>query len=146
MTSQNRFTIEIDGLKTLQENLTKVTPRVARNILKGFLYDIATRLRDRMRETVHKRTGRLRRSIVARRGRGTRDVIVAEVYTKTGKGVKNDGWYWHFIEYGTEHSSAFPFVRPSIKEVENKIPLELESIFMRRFLAAVEREKKIGKQ
>lgn len=47
-----------------------------------------------------------------------------------GKGKRADGWYAHFIEFGTKHSAPSPFMRPaamsSAKAVRLRIKYGLE--------------------
>lgn len=146
MTNQNKFTFQLVGLEELKNDLTEVAPRVAVNILRGLMYDIGKKLRDALRSSVAVNTGKLRRSISLKRSRMKGNEIGAEVYTKQGKGVTNDGWYWHFVEYGTVHSPAQPFIRPAIESLERMTKEEMSELFTARFVKTVEREAKSGKK
>lgn len=142
MMGGNRFTLRVEGLDTLRQQLTDVAPRVAVNILRGLMYDIGVQLRNTLRARVQVNTGLLRRSIAVKRSKMSGNVIGAEVYTRMGKSAVNAGWYWHFIEYGTTHSPAEPFVGPSLEEMEKILPARLDDLFTRRYIATLEREAK----
>lgn len=143
---QTRFTLELEGLEGLKDVLEDLAPRVATNILRGVVYDVATTLRDDMRQRVPVRSvtrverdrgvrpGTLRRSIAAKRSRMRRDIIGAEVFTREA------GWYWHFVEYGTRHSQEQPFVRPAIQAMTAQMPAIMETKFETRLARTIERE------
>ena len=54
-----------------------------------------------------------------------------------GKGRRADGWYAHFIEFGTRHAAARPFMRPaayaSARAVKQRIKYGLE-LEMKRWI------------
>ncbi|HEL8103645.1 TPA: hypothetical protein U0A68_004974, partial [Escherichia coli] len=56
----------------------------------------------------------------------------------TGAGKGNPGgdtWYWRFLEFGTEHVAARPFMRPAM----NGADAEVVSTFARELEKAVDR-------
>jgi HK97 gp10 family phage protein len=78
--------------------------------------------------------GNLRRSFAVLNLRRTKDVIIGAVLAKRGgKGTfankRADGYYLHFIEYGTEYGDfkrpARPFVRPAYISAAPKVITEI---------------------
>lgn len=142
------MSLEIVGLERLKDALKDVTPRVANNILRGYIADHARILRSRLRSTAPVGpTGNLKKSIFMRMRRGRGDVIGAEVYTK-GK-----GYHWHLVEYGTKSRQTKsganrgvarpkPFVRRALRQTRDDFDREMERKFINRLKSTLERELK----
>lgn len=138
--------IEIEGLESLKESLTGVAPRVANNILRGYVADYARLLRDRIKVGAPVgETGNLKKSVSARTSRGSRSVIGALVYTKPG------GEHWHLIEYGTQPRKtstganrgsvkANPFVWKAVLRTRKEFDEEMQARFVKRFKDTLIRE------
>lgn len=47
------------------------------------------------------------------------------------KGIKIDAPYWVYVEYGTVHMSAQPFVTPALESVRSSFVMEAERIIKR---------------
>lgn len=79
----------------------------------------------------HKRTGSMASSVKCSKPviNSSGDVVGrVKFYGKDKNGMQN--WYkaiW--IEYGTRHQSAKPFVRPAIKGCQNSIKQAMEKVF-----------------
>lgn len=79
----------------------------------------------------HKRTGSMASSVKCSKptiNKSGDAVGRVKFYGKDKNGMQN--WYkaiW--IEYGTEHQSAKPFVRPAIKGCENGVRTAMEKVF-----------------
>ena len=43
-----------------------------------------------------------------------------------GKGKRADGWYAHFLEYGTKNAKAYPFMRPAAMAKANAVKLRMK--------------------
>lgn len=56
---------------------------------------------------------------------------------RAGGGRKNDGWYAHFLEYGTVNHAASPFMRPAYEATKKTV----QGIIGDEILNAVERFK-----
>jgi HK97 gp10 family phage protein len=68
------------------------------------------------------RPGNLKRSIARiPRIRGSRDKKIRLVGPRSGSKYKNDGWYGHFVESGTVHSTANPFQQRAATQAESGI-------------------------
>lgn len=82
--------------------------------------------------------GTLRRNIVRKRVKLARSVGVG-IY------VKNDGFYWRFIEYGTPKMAAKPFLRNGFdNEAENSLGIFKQKL--RENIQAVIEKRRIAEQ
>lgn len=113
---------EVIGLPDLSETLTAVMPREAKNILRRTTYGLATVARDRIRERAPERTGRLKRSIKAKRDRGTSTEMAASVIADKSGGRSGSGFHAHFLEFGTVKMGAQPFINPAVEELRPQVP------------------------
>jgi HK97 gp10 family phage protein len=105
--------MSIQGLEALQRNLQTQGPRV-RDLAAQVVSVTTFAIHQRVQATIWRDSGLLA-SQVSWRMRGLTGVIE----------ISADGWYWHFLEYGTVRMAARPRIRPAA---------ELESpIFERRF-------------
>lgn len=107
--------VVIEGLDELQDTLLNVTPREANALLKRVTLSIAEGMAAKMRTSVPVRTGKLRDAIVAQQGKQRPNKPSAEVIIQSGKGAKRNAFYWHFVEFGTRHMKAEPFIVPSVE-------------------------------
>jgi len=152
--------LRIEGIEDLKKTLGDFLPREANNILRRTITKVAANIRNDMRQAAPKDQGVLRRAIVSRRERGTPDSVEAGVYITHGKGQKNDAWYWHFVEWGTEGyrvgekrrdfrgkshgivrrniapKKAQPFIKPTVEKWRPKI----SAVFREELGPQIERE------
>lgn len=88
--------------------------RVAADIdaddIEDALHDAADLVTDEMRARVPVETGQLSESITFETADKSRDGVRVIV------GFDRDGWYAHFVELGTKHVPADPFMRPAFDE------------------------------
>lgn len=63
---------------------------------------------------------------------------------KTNPG--GDTFYWRFLEFGTEHSAAQPFMRPAAEESVNQVVNTFVTEFDRHVERAIKRHAKKGTQ
>lgn len=152
--------ISIDA-KAVQKALDKLPAKLRKNALRRALYQAAVLVRDEARRLAPKRSGFLRRQIVARAGSATATgamrsyVTIAkgrfyvDGVTKTGKlrwkksqesvyklrargGYINPRRYAHLVEFGTRYSAAHPFLGPAARLLKREA--------VQRILAAKIRE------
>lgn len=135
MTTRTRE-VHLTGLKELRTMSDKVAPRVAIRLARNAVNKTAGQVRNAMRKRAPRDDGTLRKAIHTKRRRGTRETVVSDVRIAHGKTVKNDAWYWHFVEFGTVTKSARPFIRPTVDEFAPKLP----GIFRAEFGKQLERE------
>jgi len=136
--------IDIEGQKAVERTLEDLAPREARNIMRRLVTKIAALVRNDMRaaakSVVKKRTGRLFKAIRSKREKGRQDVFEASVTVnlKAGSGVTAP--HWHFIEFGTVKQKATPFIAPTVKKWEPKLPRVYREEFGRQL------EKQLAKR
>jgi HK97 gp10 family phage protein len=113
--------IEIVGGKELHDKLLTLTDRVAVNVMVGAMYAGATVIRAIARKLVpimdlsrwngpHE-PGALLAGIFAGRTKSRdRNTVGAIV------GISKEVWWGRYVEMGTRHARAFPFMRPAADE------------------------------
>jgi len=113
--------IEIQGGEELEARLKTLTDRVAINVMAGAMYAGAKVIRTAARKLVpimdlskwggpHE-PGNLLANIFAGRTRSRdRNTVGALV------GISAAAFYGRFVEFGTKHARAFPFMRPAADE------------------------------
>lgn len=134
-----RTSVQISGIDELHEMLRDVMPNQARNILRSTVQGVASDVAKQMRQRAPKDQGVLRKAIKAKRRRGSRDEIVSEVRIEHGRGVRNDAWHWHFIEFGTVQHPPAPFIIPTVESVGPRIPSIFREQFGKKYEAALRR-------
>lgn len=107
----------------LIKSLRQFPKNIQRNVMVGATRAAANVVRDRARELVPKDTRELEKSIVSIR-RSDRQFSSINPNTMTfsvtpSRGGKYDGWYGHFIEFGTVNQSAQPFLRPAFEQSQD---------------------------
>ena len=129
-TNAGGFSAEIDG-NDLIKALRQFPKNIQKNVMVGATRAAANVVRDRARELVPKNTGNLKKSIVSIQRNGDKlkfnqfsmaqsDQNKITFSVTPSKGHPNDGWYAHFVEFGTSHSSAKPFLRPAFDQSNNE--------------------------
>jgi HK97 gp10 family phage protein len=103
---------DIDGISEFQDAMSKLDSSMQSQV-HGFLQNWASSVRTAALRNVPARTGNLRNSIYA---------IVKEWVANIGAAAT----YAYFVEFGTRHMKAHPFLWPAIQEC---LP-ELESCIL----------------
>ena len=122
----NSISLDVVRAKALSKRLGNLEPKVWRKPMRKAMSREMKGVRSQMRAKVPKRSGRLRRSIGTQswfieRNRGALDIFVRTGPTFRGSGRKR-GFPAHFVELGTKHSSAKPFVKPVFDTVKATLP------------------------
>lgn len=161
--------METEGLEELTDLLKHVAPRSANNVMRNAVMDLARDVRDEMKQRVPSDTGTLKKAIKAKRRRAKHDELRADVEITQGKGQRYDGFYWHFVEFGTkgytagdtrETSSgrhrvnrnvpprpAQPFINPSAEAIRPQVPRLMREHFGKRYEKEMQRlAKRKGKK
>lgn len=98
------MSVTIRGLEELQHELKKMEPAPLRKTLQKGTAAGGKLLKPHAKAAAPKRTGKLRRSIVAQAAK--RDKPASIVKVRTGK---SGAWYRHFVQQGTKaHRIRFP--------------------------------------
>ncbi|MCA8048026.1 HK97-gp10 family putative phage morphogenesis protein [Burkholderia arboris] len=109
--------VQILGLADLQADFAKLSKAQSTKTLRRATLAGANVIRDEARVRAPKKSGKLRRNIVsaALRQKDSPGLATAgvRVRTKGGADSPNNAFYWRFVELGTQHMRAHPFVRPS---------------------------------
>lgn len=90
----------------------------------------------------HKATGDLKMKVGVKGGASG---VAAAVGELRGKGKGNPGgdtYYWRFLEFGTEHMRAQPFLRPAMEETIDPATDEFVRQFEKAITRAVRRANK----
>ena len=130
------FSVQIQGLSELNQALSELPQRLARNVLRGSVAAGAAVIRREARERApryagqvaagHPPPGTLKRSIYSAQARRLSSLLqqVYHVGVVSGKRVKKSGrksgrapnaYYWRFVEFGTVKMAARPFLRPAFE-------------------------------
>lgn len=135
-------TLKIEGLEEVQEVLGELAPRTANNLGRAFIHGIASEIAKEAKKRAPKDEGTLRKAIKAKRRRAKPFKPVSDVIVTTGRKEKNNAFYWHFIEYGTQQHSERPFFRPALDEISANIGGIAERQFEKKLYAAIKRALK----
>ena len=104
--------------KALIKTLNTLPQNIQKNVMVGAVRAGSNIIRDEARRLVPIDTGNLKKSIVSIRRKGDKNTIQFSVTPSRGK---NDGWYAHFIEFGTSKMSAKPFLRPALESQQSEV-------------------------
>ena len=137
--------LEIDGIESMNKLLGELLPKHARNLSKAFVHGLASDMTKEAKKRVPVDKGTLKKAIKAKRRRSKPDKPVSDVIVEHGNDVKNDGFYWHMVEYGTGGpvpQPEQPFLRPAKDLVQAELPARAEEQFKKKLAALVKREQK----
>lgn len=137
--------IRVDGIDDIENILSDLVPRHARNIMRATIGGVARDIANDIKATAPKRTGILKRSIKTKRPRQKPDKIRMNVVATRGAGAKSDGFYWKFVEFGTAGNnpqSPKPFVGPARERGNSNMQTLIRTQFRVKLRKAAEREQK----
>ena len=116
----------VEGLAGVEKTLGVLAPRESRNLSRRLVVKIAALVRNDVRAAaravVTRRTGRLFKAIRSKREKGGPDVFEASVTIHLKAGGAPTAPHWHLIEFGTVNQGPQPFIGPTVKEWEPKLP------------------------
>jgi HK97 gp10 family phage protein len=130
--------VNLVGMEDLQETLTTVSPREAKNILRRTTFGLAGVVTDKIKARAPRRTGKYARAIKRKRNRGTATSIEASVVAESGK--KQQGFKWAWLEFGTVKMAAQPHIVPAVEEIRPSV----NDIFRQEF--GVQYQKEMAKR
>ncbi|KVG77220.1 HK97-gp10 family putative phage morphogenesis protein [Burkholderia ubonensis] len=125
--------IQVIGLADLRADFERLAKAQSTKALRRATVAGAKVIRDAARARAPKRSGKLRRNIVsaALRQKDAPGLATAGVRVRSkGKGDSpTNAFYWRFVELGTQHMKAEPFMRPafdaSLAQAEGAIRTEI---------------------
>jgi HK97 gp10 family phage protein len=133
---------EVTGIEEFQAMTRDIAPRQARNLARATVQGVASEVAKQMRQRAPKDSGTLRKAIKAKRRKMQGDVAISDVRIEHGKGSKNNAFYWHMIEFGSQKGSARPFIRPTVSEIEPQLPEIFRREFAKKLAQLLAREAK----
>jgi len=116
--------MEVHGLKELERKLLEMSPKLAKNALRAAVAAGARVVAAEARKNVPVDSGTLRRSIYTKQIREESGDTQQTFYVGARQGKKEqaknrDGWYFPFVEFGTEKMAARPFMRPAFESTKD---------------------------
>lgn len=134
--------ITIDGLHDVQNLMKTVAPKHAKNLMRSTIHGIAGVGAKEAKKRVPTRTGNLKKAIKAKRRKSPPHAPVSDVIVTQGKKAKQDGFYWRFVEYGTVHVSAQPFIGPTYDYLRMNYTRLVQEQFAKKLESKMRREAK----
>lgn len=136
--------VEVVGIEQINKVLGELVPKHARNLSKSLIHGLASETAKEAKKRVPTKTGTLKKSIKAKRRRAKPDQPTSDVIIEQGD-VKNDGFYWFFVEYGTGGpvpQPEQPFLRPAKDLIQSQMPRVIDEQFNKKLAALIKREQK----
>lgn len=119
-------TLTVEGLDDLVRSFDVLAPRESRQLSRRLVVRIAALVRNDVRAAaravVTAKTGNLFKAIRSKRERGRPDVFEASVTINLEGGRGPIAPHWHFIEFGTVKQRARPFIGPTVREWQPRLP------------------------
>lgn len=137
--------LDVVGIEGVNKVLAQLLPRHARNLSRALIQGLASETAKEAKKNVPRNTGTLKKAIKAKRRRSKPDKPVSDVIIEQGTTVKNDGFYWFFVEYGTGGpvpQPEQPFLRPAKDLVQANMPRIIDEQFNKKLSALIKREQK----
>lgn len=114
------MTIQLEGGKQLEKALKQLPGRIAKKVVRGATLAGAGVVRKEAKRRVAFESGTLKKSISARKTDQTPTSVTYSV------GPTTKGFYGQFLEIGTQHQQARPFLRPAFDEKQSEIVAKIE--------------------
>ncbi len=168
MAGKGMVTLRMDGAEAASATMA-ATSREMDNIMRSAVYELAKDLAAEIKPRIPVKTGNLRSALKTRRGRTSGGRPYADVYFEGGTKAKNDGFYWRFVEYGTQAHAVGkgsnisggkqggrgmpaqpprPFVGPAVEKFNQDLPKLLREkvgvVLEKRMARKAKRLAKIG--
>ena len=137
--------MEVIGIESMNKIFADILPKHARNLSKAFVHGLASDMTKEAKKRVPVDKGTLKKAIKAKRRQSKPDRPVSDVVVEQGSDAKNDGFYWHMVEYGTGGANPQPeqpFLRPAKDLVRAEMPERAEAQFEKKLAALIKREQK----
>lgn len=134
-----RLDAEIRGLDDVERIMTDVGPRAARNLMRSTVGGLATELAKDVRGEAPRDEGDLRSAIRGKRRRGGPGFVQADVV------IAKTGFYWMFLEFGTEKLAEIPFIRPAVDRFKASAMDRVLKRFARAVVAMMKRQARLGR-
>lgn len=138
--------IKLDGLQEVYKMFDDIAPRDARNLNRAAVHGLAGVVRDEARQNAPRDEGVLKKAIKSVRRRPKNpDFPFSDVMVTHGRSVKNDAFYWRFVEYGTVDQPARPFLQPAVDNLRGQVSAIYTEQFMKKYARLLKRKAKRGR-
>lgn len=127
-------------IKALLKTLNTLPQNIQKNVMVGAIRAGANVVRDEARRLAPIDTGNLRKSIASIKRKGDKNTIQFSV--TPSRGGKNNGWYAHFLEFGTSKMTAKPFLRPAFESQQDEVLQVTKEYIANRLPQEVEKAKR----
>lgn len=125
--------MQVEGLASLEAKLTELGAELGQKVLTAAARRAMWPVLEEAQRLVPKDSGDLRDAIKLSTGKPASGETVAVAGLRIGrsKGGKDGGLppaaRWHFVEFGTAHQSAHPFLRPALDSQAPRVVDELKT-------------------
>lgn len=136
------MSMEIRGIEDAKKILEEIAPKRSLNLITATVRGVASEIAKEMKGNAPKNTKNLIKSIKVKKSRSDKFKPVFKVEFDSGKSKKHDGFYWRFVEHGTQTSRASNFVRRSRLKIESNMGFIIQSQFVKKLESQIKRELK----
>jgi HK97 gp10 family phage protein len=159
MSGNEWATVNVTGLKELQEALKQLPVNIGKNVLRGATRAGAAVIRVEAKNKApvytgpmakgHPPPGTLKRSVYQKQIRELSSAVQQTFYVgvrigkdrKDNKGRSLDAYYWRFVEFGTAKMPARPFMRPAFEAKKMEALYAIKNYMAERIPREVEKLK-----
>ncbi|MEH7249164.1 HK97-gp10 family putative phage morphogenesis protein [Neobacillus niacini] len=117
------MTVNFQGMSTLLNYLEDMGKRVDYQVRKKALVAGAEVLKEKAKESVPVRTGKLQANIIIS------DVQGEEIHV--GPDQQGTAFYGHFLEFGTSKMDAQPFLGPALENNKDELEAKMAEVIKR---------------
>jgi HK97 gp10 family phage protein len=135
--------MKIEGVEDIQEAFNKLLPRDATNIMRATIHGVAKIVSQDSIEFAPEDDGVLKKSIKYRREKSHPDKPMSTVF------VKDQAFYWRFVNYGTGGDNPKPenpFFLRAIEKTRLNIKQIMVEEFGKKLESAAKRAAKKGRK
>jgi HK97 gp10 family phage protein len=142
-------TIKVSGLDALQQQLIEIGVELGVKALAQAARKAFKPVLDAAKSLVPTDSAALRDSIklsVKKPGSGDSVVVVGIRIGSGPKGSKDlpPARRWHFVEFGTAHMAAHPFLRPAFDQNQSRVLEDLKTELVKSIQRAIAKKAKSG--
>lgn len=119
------ITMQVQGLRELEQKLHSLGPQLAKNALRSSVNAAAQVVKKEAQTRVPVDTGRLKRALYVKHIREESNATQQTFYVSVRQGKRYqqkdlDAFYWPFVELGTVYKPARPFLRPAFEAAKER--------------------------
>lgn len=127
--------IDIQGVEDIAKVFREVAPREGINLARSTTQGIASELAKDARKNAPVEDGELKKSIKAKRQRGTPDTVHST--------VRAGAFYWRFLEYGQgPDGEEHAFFLRALQKMRPRMDRVYMEVFVKKLTARLARERK----